>query len=157
MTLFNSIRFLHLASYLLITSQLLFYIYILSDALRIVPINNYLELRKTIDSGFGSRFSLMYYSCLALSLVVVLMSPGKPTSVVFITSLIALICVIADVLIAMKGNVPLNQLTNDYTQHNGTDWNTIRSQWLKLIGYRAVITVSGMLALFAGLLLNQKS
>ncbi len=61
----KSIRLLHLLSYLLVTSQVLFYLFILCDALKAVSLENYFEQRKVIDSLMVRRFRFMYYSCLA--------------------------------------------------------------------------------------------
>ena len=62
----KSIRILHLLSYVLVTSQVLFYLFILCKALKAVSLENYFELRKVIDSLMIKRFKFMYYSCLAL-------------------------------------------------------------------------------------------
>lgn len=151
-------RMLHLTSYLLVTAQLLFYLFILSHALNLVSIENFLEQRKIIDTMFANRIRLSYYCCLALSVIMVVMTAKNLSSTIFVSCAIALICLIADIIIAQKGNVPLNTLVNAHATTNGnTDWETVRIQWLSFIKYRAIFTTTGMLSLLAGLVLNEKS
>ena len=85
------IRLLHLISYLLVTSQVLFYWFILCDALKAVSLENYFEQRKVIDSSMAKRFRFMYYTCLALSITAVVVSAGEPASLFFISSASSLI------------------------------------------------------------------
>ena len=53
MIVIKSIRLLHLISYVLVTSQVLFYLFILCEALKAVSLENYFEQRKVIDSLMG--------------------------------------------------------------------------------------------------------
>src|SRR4030095_10630434 len=63
----KSIRLLHLLSYLLVTSQVLFYLFILCKALKAVSLKNYFEQRKVIDSLMVKRFKFIYFFCLSLN------------------------------------------------------------------------------------------
>ena len=58
MIVIKSIRLLHLISYMLVTSQVLFYLFILCEALKAVSLENYFEQRKVIDSLMVKRFRL---------------------------------------------------------------------------------------------------
>jgi hypothetical protein len=72
MTLIKSIRLLHAVSYVLISSQLLFYMLVLTQAMKIVTLENFMELRKAIDPIFAGLPRILYYIALLLSLVAVI-------------------------------------------------------------------------------------
>src|SRR5687768_8248588 len=110
----KAIRLMHLLSYLLVTSQVLFYLFILSDALKAISLDGFFEQRKAIDSLMLGRFKLMYYSCLAISVLTVLIAARNPSSSFFISSLIALIFLIVDLAITIKGSLPLNAIAHTY-------------------------------------------
>ena len=151
------LRLIQICVYLIITSQLLFYFIILSDALKQVSLENFLELRKIVDALMSTRFRVIYYSALILTLTVVVLTFKKPDSILFVTSVIALVCLIVDVTIAMKANVPINSLINEYTPGNTNhDWNSLRLEWLNFINIRAIFVVVGMVSQIAGLLWTSK-
>jgi hypothetical protein len=151
MTTIKIIQLLQLVSYLLVTSQLLFYLVILIDALRVVSLQNFLEQRKVINTLFEGRFKAMYYACLVLSLTVVVISIKDVSSPIFITSLIAFICLVADVVLTIKGNGPLNARTNTYVVGQRGNWEELRIDWLRFIKYRGYFSTIGMISLLAGL------
>ena len=150
------IRILHLLSYVLVTSQVLFYLFILCKALKAVSLDNYFELRKVIDSLMIKRFKFMYYSCLALSIVTVLLSARQPASLFFISSASALIFLAIDLAITLRGSVPLNTLSHSYgaTPEN-VNWQNVRTQWLDYMKYRGIAIALGMSGLLAGLVFEK--
>ena len=151
----KSLRLLHLLSYLLVTSQVLFYLFILCDALKMISLENYFEQRKVIDTLMGSRFRLMYYSCLALSVLAVVFSVKQPTSLFFITAMAALIFLMLDLAITVKGSLPLNALANTFDGSEKVDWNNVRIQWLDYMKYRGIAATLGMISLLAGLVFEK--
>ena len=151
----KSLRLLHLLSYLLVTSQVLFYLFILCDALKMISLENYFEQRKVIDTLMGNRFRLMYYSCLALSVLAVVFSVKQPTSLFFITAMAALIFLMLDLAITVKGSLPLNALANTFDGSEKVDWNNVRIQWLDYMKYRGIAATLGMISLLAGLVFEK--
>jgi hypothetical protein len=153
MTLIKSIRLLHAVSYVLISSQLLFYMLVLTQAMKIVTLENFMELRKAIDPIFAGLPRILYYIALLLSLVAVILSIQNPGSIIFITSCISFICIAADITIAMKYNVPINIQIDGYVQGDpgNTDWEMLRTQWLEFIQYRSFIGLVGVVSLITGL------
>lgn len=142
---------MQLVVYLIITSQLLFYMIILSDSLKQVSLPNFIELRKVVDGLMEGRFRIIYYSGLILTLAVVILYAKKPDSILFITSTIAMVCLIIDVTIAMKGNIPINALINAYTPGDTTqDWSALRLEWLRLVNIRGAFITVGMVSQFIG-------
>jgi hypothetical protein len=152
----KSIRLLHLLSYLLVTSQVLFYLFILCDALKEVSLENYFEQRKVIDTLMGGRFRWMYYTCLALSIAAVILSIRQPKSLFFISTVAALVFLAIDLAITVKGSLPLNALANTFsTGSENENWARVRIQWLDYMRYRGVAATLGMVSLLAGLVFEK--
>lgn len=139
--------------FLVVTSQLLFYFVVLSDALKQVSLLNFIELRKVVDMIMVARFKLIYYAALLLTLAVAVAHIKQPLSLQFIAYAIALVCIGVDVAIATKGNIPINTLINNFTPGDQSqDWEHLRTRWLQLINIRAVFVVVGMVSVFVGAL-----
>jgi hypothetical protein len=156
MVAIKTIRLVHLLSYVLVTSQVLFYLFILSDSLKLVSLGNFFELRKIIDSMMAGRFKFMYYSCLSLSIFLVVITAREPFSAFFISSLAALLFLSVDLFITVKGSLPLNALSHCYPLgSDNTDWESVRSQWLSLMKYRGMAIIVGMVALLWGLVFGR--
>ncbi len=145
----NLLRLLQIVSYLLIVGQLLFYLFLFSDALRLIPIEHFLELRKTVDSHFLGRFKVMYYTCLLISLVMTIIAARNPGSLWFFISLFALICLIVDTILATRFSMPINSQINHYSLTSDINWEVLRDRWLQCINYRAIISTTGFLTLVA--------
>lgn len=148
------IRLLQLISYLLVTSQLLFYLFALCESLQVISIENFLEQRKVMHTMMEGRFKLMYWVCLFLSIAVVALSIKKPGSLLFITSVIAFVCLVIDIAIALRGN-PLNSLMMASIHDVGNNWEEVRDQWLRLIQYRGIFITAGMISLLTGLVISK--
>ena len=120
-----------------------------------ISLVNYFEQRKVIDTLMGNRFRLMYYSCLALSVLAVVFSVKQPTSLFFITAMAALIFLMLDLAITVKGSLPLNALANTFDGSEKVDWNNVRIQWLDYMKYRGIAATLGMISLLAGLVFEK--
>jgi hypothetical protein len=156
MIVIKSIRLLHLLSYLLVTSQVLFYLVILCDALKAVSLESYFEQRKVIDSLMITRFKAMYYGCLALSIVAVIAAARQTSSLFFVSSLFALIFLSVDLCITVKGSLPLNALSHSYGMDSkNVNWEDVRTQWLDYMKYRGIAITLGMAFLLAGLVFEK--
>ena len=154
----NILRLTQLAVYLIITSQLVFYMFILSDALKEVSIDNFAALRKSVDLGFGHRFKIIYYAGLALSLATLIMHSKDPRSVMFISSCIGMLCLIADIIIAMTCNIPINLLFNNFSvADTSQNWPALRVEWLKFINTRGIFISVGMLSQLGALIFSSRS
>ena len=157
MTTIKIIRLLQLFSYLVVVSQLLFYLVIFSDAMKLIPLDYFLVLRKVVDTNFSIRFKSMYYACFLLTFILVILTAKKPSSKVFITAVIAFVCLAADMAIAVRGSMPLNVQMNQYASSSNLNWSQVREKWLLFINYRAVIGTTGFITLLCGLLVDSAS
>ena len=153
MSLLKALQFIQLFSYLLVNCQLLFYLVVFADALKATPISNFLIHRQVVDGVMRKRYHIVYYSCLALSFVLVIVAALQNDPVKLGSSLIALFCLIVDLIIIVKVNVPLNNQVNTY--RDGEDlsrWEIIRDKWLLYFRYRGIVSTIGMVSLVIGLM-----
>ena len=151
------IEFLYLALYVIISSQLIYYLLVMSDALRLVSIDNFMELRKAIDPIFKKRLSYVYYTCLALNIVLLVMRRGDLFSLSYAALVVASLCLVTDLVIAVKGNIPVNNQISIYVSGSSEyDWQALRKDWLSYITYRGIANVIGTLSLLAGLVAARK-
>lgn len=155
MTFFEILRVLHMVCYLIVVSQLLFYFTVMGNALRIGSLESFLENRKIIDTRLVKRIKIPYYTCLLLNILVVPLSVPEYPRIIFLSALLALVCLVLDAIIALKYNIPLNNLTNQWPDNpSNANWHEVRTKWLNLINYRAVFTTIGMISLIVGAILD---
>ena len=151
MTIIETIRFVHLLSYLVITGQLMYYFFVMATALQQVSIENFIEQRKIVDPLVRQRHIPVYYLCLVLSVAVVAIMASSWHSSLFISVLIALVCLILDIVLAKRKSVPINTLVNKHRIGDpGIDWEGLRIQWLSLIRIRGGISMIGFVSLLTG-------
>jgi len=154
----KTIRFLHLISYLMVTSQVLFYLIVFSDALKLTSLDNFLEQRKVVEQIIAARYKIIYLTCLVLSLVVVFISFKLNDRIFSVTAIIALLCLLADLSIALLGNIPINkQISLLAGQIDLSRWEALRADWLMFFRYRGILTTVGMLSLLIGWIVEKKT
>ncbi len=151
------IRLLHLVCFLILTSQLLFYVVVMGDAMKKTGINNFIELRKIVDPLVHLRHIPFYYACLVLGIILLVLMHRQWNSLVFTTTVFATVMLIADMVIAVKINVPINQHLNAY-QFGTIDKSleTLRLKWIYFIELRGWISMAGMVSLFVGLIFGKR-
>jgi len=149
--LLNLLMFTNLMLYSVLFSQTMFYLLTMRRVLLGMSANNFIETRHLLDRIIGPAIQPVFYGTLLSSLVMVLTHLDDPSGIVFITAIIAFILLIADVVITLRGNKPLNQLFNTWTPENyPADWQRGREAWLRYFGYRQVVSITGFICLLAG-------
>lgn len=152
MTTIKLIRLLQLFTYLVVVSQLAYYVFVMGDALKMVSIGNFVEQRKIVDPMVHQRHAPFYYAALILTFVVLISHYKEWNSGIFITTAIALLCLIADVYLGLRGNGPINTLVNQTAMGSpGIDWEGLRQKWIHLIKIRGMISMAGFVSLLTGL------
>jgi hypothetical protein len=69
----------------------------------------------------------------------------------FIGSAIALVTLILDILLTIKGNMPINNMINTWTEDNyPADWQLYRAKWLSIFEKRQIANIIGFLCLLMG-------
>ncbi len=151
------ILLLTILAYSVIVAQSYMYIIALKNVQHSMQAESYIELRKLLDVNFRANYKFAVYAALVTSLILVLINIKTPGSLLFITSAIAFVALIADVLLMMKGNMPINDLINTWTvDHYPPDWAVYRAKWLRFFFYREIATISGFISLLAGVVFGVK-
>jgi hypothetical protein len=145
------ILLLTVLAYSVIVGQSYMYIIALKNVQNSMLAGSYMELRKLLDSNFRANFKYAVYSALFANLLLVISTIKTPGSLLFITSAIAFVALIADVLLMMNGNMPINNLINTWTMDNfPSNWAGYRAKWLRIFFYRETATITGFISLVIG-------
>jgi hypothetical protein len=157
MTAIKIIRLLHCVCFLIVTSQLLYYVFVMGDAMKAININSFIEQRKIVDPMVHQRHIPFYYATLLLGVVLLAMQYRQWNSLLSITTAVATLLVITDIVIALKFNVPINQYINQYKAgDDSSTLETLRNRWITFIELRGIISMTGMVLLFAGMIFGRK-
>jgi hypothetical protein len=151
------ILFITLLAYGIIVSQSFMYILSLKDVQLNLQAGSYTEIRKLTDSSMRSNFKYVIYAALIFNLLLVIMNIKNPGSLVFITATIALLALAADILLTLKGNLPINDVINTWSADNiPADWTTFRTKWFKIFQYRQIANITGFVSLLVGTVFGSK-
>ncbi len=89
---------------------------------------------------------------LAFSILLTAFSVVNPNGILFTSSVIALVALVIDIAIALKGNIPLNRTINTWSANRYPDnWQQVRSKWFSLYHVRQVANIAGFVCLLGGL------
>jgi len=147
----NIILFINLLAWSVMVSQSFSYIIALRNVQVNMAAGTYIELRKLLDKNFRKKYSIVVYTTLASSTILLIICCVEPTSFLFISSAIAWIALIIDTILTIKGNMPINNIINTWTKENYPDnWYSYRSKWLSIFGKRQVAVITGFLSLLLG-------
>ena len=127
------------------------YILALKNVQLSLEANPYTELRKLLDSNMRGNFKYVIYVALLANLILIILTIKNPGSLLFITSAIAFVALIAEVLLAVKGNIPINNIINTWSADNyPTNWADYRTKWLHVFQYRQIANITGFVSLLLG-------
>jgi hypothetical protein len=140
-----------LVGYAILASQSFMYLLSLKAVQLKLDAKSYITLRKYMDQAMNVRLRYALYGTLAFNVLLVAASATNPSSIIFITALLALVTLVADILLALKGNIPLNKLINTWsTDRYPENWTDVRAQWLAIFQYRQVALITGLVSLVIG-------
>ena len=138
-------------AYSIIVSQSFSYIIALKNIQLSLNAGSYIELRKLLDVNFRANFTYVVYAALITNLLLVLTTLKNPSSLLFITAAIAFVALIADTLLTVKGNLPINDVINTWSSDNyPTNWADYRTKWLNIFHYRQIANIIGFVSLLIG-------
>jgi hypothetical protein len=70
---------------------------------------------------------------------------------IFIFSAIAFVALIAEILLTLKGNLPINDIINTWSPGNyPANWEAVRKKWFAVYQYRQIATIVGFVSLLIG-------
>lgn len=147
------IMLVNLLAFSFIVSQSFLYIIALVNVQRSMDAPSYIQLRKLLDRNFRAKFSIAIYTSLVTSFALCIVTASDPGSVLFISSIIAFISLVIDVILTMKGNMPINNRINTWTTTMYPDnWQLYREKWLRIFRFRQLVSIIGFISLLLGAL-----
>lgn len=147
----NIVLFLNLLLYAVIASQSFMYMIALSNVQKNLDAAGYIQLRHLLDRNFRRNNSAVVYMSLVTSTLFSLLCSAEPGSLLFISSLIAWILLIVDVVLTLKGSMPLNNIINEWSADNyPQNWSSYRAEWLDIFRKRQIAITCGFISLLAG-------
>lgn len=153
----NIVLLLTLLAYSIIVSQSFMYILALKNVQFSLEAKPYIELRKLIDTSMRGNFKYVIYAALLANLLLVITTIKNPGSLLFITAALAFICLIADTLLTVKGNLPVNDIINTWTADSfPANWETYRTKWFNIFQYRQIANITGFVSLLIGTVFGAK-
>lgn len=145
-------------AYSIIVSQSFMYILALKQVQLNLDVNPYIELRKLIDERMNKTFRYVIYFALISNLLLIIFTVKSPGSLLFITTAIAFTALIVDTLIAVKGNIPINEAINTWAADKYPDtWTEFRSKWLQYFNYRQIANITGFISLLIGAIFGRSA
>lgn len=148
------LRTFYLLLYLFIASQGMFYLIGINRALQNISISAFVEQRKSIDAVIGDPLRFLYFSSIGIAVIILLYTFRNPGSIIFLSVALSLSCILADMSLAIKKSIPLNEIINNYPANNYNDMQTLRKKWLSYISLRGAISIIGLLVLLSGFLIE---
>ena len=140
-----------LLAYTIIVSQSFMYILALKNVQLNLEANPYIELRKLIDFNMRNNFKYVIYTALVFNLLLVILTIKNPGGILFITAAIGFIALVIDTALAVKGNIPVNDIINSWSANNyPANWAETRTKWLDIFQYRQIANITGFVSLLLG-------
>ena len=151
------IFFFTLLTYSIIVSQSFMYILALKDVQLNLEAGPYTQIRKRIDSSMRGNFKYVIYAALLFNLLLVILNVKNPGSLAFITAAIAFVALVADTLLTVKGNLPINDMINTWTADNyPVNWADYRTKWFNIFQYRQIANITGFVSLLVAVVFRTK-
>jgi len=111
----------------------------------------YIQIRKLLDRNMQVKFRYATYAALVTSLVLIPIAFVNGSLLLVMCSLTAFIMLVADAIITVKGNLPINATINAWTNDNyPANWPAVRAKWLQFYQYRQFLNIAGFVALVVG-------
>ena len=146
-----------LLAYAMIASQAFMYILSLKQVQLNLDGNAYTEIRKLIDSSMRVSFRYVIYAALLANVMLVIVTAKTPGSLVFISASIALLALVLEISLTLKGNLPINDVINTWSADAiPADWASFRDKWFTVFQYRQIASITGLVSLIIGAVFGVK-
>ncbi|HAK78112.1 MAG TPA: hypothetical protein DCM71_14665, partial [Runella sp.] len=133
------IFFITILAYSIIASQTFMYILSLKQLQLGLNAESYLEIRKLTDTLMRANFKYVIYTALLANLLLVIFTVQTPKTWLFISASIAFVALVADILLTLKGSLPINDVINSWSVHTiPANWQSVREQWFTIFQYRQI-------------------
>lgn len=132
----------------IVVSQPLFYWLALGRATRQLEALAYVALRQQINAAIAKRLTRLYSTTLLSLVVLVAAALVQSAWALACGAGVAAAALIADTLLALKLNVPINTRMDSWTSATiPGDWQEERSRWDRALAVRRVVLLLGFAAL----------
>lgn len=143
--------FITVLMYALVISQSFFYILAMTSTMKKMQAPTYIETRNLLTTRLEEPLQWVYYITMTATVLLSAFCVVNPSGLLFICSIIALVALLADALLAVKGNIPLNKLISSWTSSNyPPNWKKYQSRWFTLYHVRQALNITGFVSLLAG-------
>lgn len=144
--------FITLLAYAIVISQSFFYMLAMSNVMKKMQVTAFIEARQLLDKNLSVSLSAVYYAALGSTIALVAFCVTNPSGFLFISSVVALAALLADIAIILSGNKPVNREINSWTIANyPTNWTSYRQKWFSYYNIRQAINLTGFIVLLAGM------
>lgn len=146
-TFFSLLQFAVVMGYFFIAAQGAFYHLAFGKALKNIPADSFMELRRAIDPAIRVPLKSVYLSTLALMTLTVVtgfIQTGFSTN---IWNLLALLMLIADIILVIKVSEPINHAINSLADISHEQGKALQAQWIKAILFRGYLSIAGFILL----------
>ncbi len=142
---------LNLVGFAFVASQPLFYLLALAKAQKSLQAAAYIELRQLLDKNLQVSLRLVYYLTIITAVLLTVETFSTSFSLLFITSVIALAALGIDVYLALKGDMPINHIINQWNANNyPRHWQLLRRKWFYFFHIRQIAGITGFTSLLVG-------
>ena len=140
-----------LLAYTLVMSQPLFFAFALGRASLALSGPAYAELRQRINAAITKPLVIVYALTFVACLTVAALAAKDGATTTAAGVGLAALTLVADLGLAVKGNVPLNAAMNQWDPAAlPLDWATKRAAWHRVFAFRQIVLAVGYVAFVAG-------
>ncbi|MBL0183852.1 MAG: DUF1772 domain-containing protein [Chitinophagaceae bacterium] len=151
MVLLKILMLINLLVYSVIVGQAYMYIIALGNVQQSMDAPAYIQLRQLTDRNFMAKYKYVVYTSLVSSVLLCIFTAAHPTGFLFISAAVALLALITDVVLTLKGNMPINKRINTWaTEKYPGNWETYRTKWLRTFSFRQAANIIGFTSLLLG-------
>jgi hypothetical protein len=143
--------FAGLVMYSVVVSQALTYLVAMTGAQRALSAPAYIEVRHGINAIMNRRVPVIYGSAAIAMLVLFVLAWRAGEFLVLGAAIIALVCLVADLALAARLNLPINNAVDSWSpEHYPADWVSYREKWFAILAYREAVLLAGFASLLFG-------
>ena len=148
--------FLTLVLFALVVSQPLFYLVALGRASHALSAPAYVELRQQVNAVMNVRLVPLYGATFASVAWLAWAALARGESLLAAAALFALAGLVADGVLAVRRNVPINALMSGWSPASPpADWEAQRARWSAAFSVRQIVLSVTYAALLAGVVASR--
>lgn len=145
------ILFFTLLFYSIVAAQSISYIISLTDVQKKMNANEYIVFRKLTDKNFRLKFTKIVYATMLLNLALVIVTIIHFNILLLVCAVISFLAFVIDVLLTLKGNLPINDIINTWSAENyPSNWTEYREKWFGFFLLRQFAELVGFVSLLVG-------